>query len=196
MNRVVLVGRITKDPELRSSNNGVQFASFTIAVNRQLPNAQGERVADFINCVAFNKQAENLARFIRKGGLIGIEGKLQTRSYQAQDGSNRMATEVLCDTITFLESRSSREGQMNNYNSTNGYNGYNNSNNYNPSPSFNNQPFNASNSNNDFNPSTPQTGNTPKSTYNPVPDKPSQPEQDSFSDIDKTFDISDDDLPF
>ena len=77
MNRVVLVGRITRDPELRTSPSGVAFVAFSIAVNRTNVNANGEREADFINCVAFNKQAENLARFIKKGGQIGVEGKFQ-----------------------------------------------------------------------------------------------------------------------
>lgn len=103
MNRVILVGRITKDPELRTSPNNVSFTAFSIAVNRIAPSPNGEREADFINCVAFNKQAENLCRFIKKGGQIGVEGKLQTRRYVAQDGSNRIATEVICDNIHFLE---------------------------------------------------------------------------------------------
>ena len=108
MNRVMLVGRITRDPELRTSPNGVSFTAFSIAVNRQFANAQGERVADFMNWVAFNKQAENLDRFMRKGGLIGVEGKLQTRRYQATDGSNRTATEVICDMVHFLENRNTQ----------------------------------------------------------------------------------------
>lgn len=108
MNRVTLVGRITKDPELRTSPNNVPFVTFTIAVNRVQFNNNGEREADFINCVAFNKQAENLARFIKKGTLLGVEGKLQTRRYQATDGSNRTATEVICDMVHFLENRNTQ----------------------------------------------------------------------------------------
>lgn len=121
MNRVSLVGRITKDPELRTSPNNVSFVSFTIAINRPIPAANGEKVADFINCVAFNKQAENLARFIKKGGQIGVEGRLQTRKFNAPDGSPRYATEVVCDNVYFLESRSSQtnqnEGSYNDYSS-------------------------------------------------------------------------------
>ena len=116
MNRVSLVGRITRDPELRTSASGISFTSFAIAVNRAMPGPHGERIADFINCIAFNKQAENLARFIKKGGLIGVEGKLQTRRYQAADGTNRTATEVVCDNIFFLESRQSQSG-VNDYSS-------------------------------------------------------------------------------
>ena len=119
MNRVTLVGRITRDPELRTSPNNVSFVAFTIAVNRVGLNNSGEREADFINCVAFNKQAENLARFIKKGTLIGVEGKLQTRRYQATDGSNRTATEVICDMVHFLENRNSQSnnGGYNDYSS-------------------------------------------------------------------------------
>ena len=117
MNRVVLVGRITRDPELRTSPNNVSFTAFSIAVNRTAVSANGEREADFINCVAFNKQAENLCRFIKKGGQIGVEGKIQTRRYTAQDGSNRIATEVICDAIHFLEPKGTQQGGYNDYSS-------------------------------------------------------------------------------
>ena len=117
MNRVILVGRITRDPELRTSPSNVSFAAFSIAVNRTAVSSNGEREADFINCVAFNKQAENLCRFIKKGGQIGVEGKLQTRRYTAQDGSNRIATEVICDSIHFLEPKGNTQGGYNDYSS-------------------------------------------------------------------------------
>lgn len=117
MNRVILVGRITRDPELRTSPSNVSFTAFSIAVNRTAVSSNGEREADFINCVAFNKQAENLCRFIKKGGQIGVEGKLQTRRYTAQDGSNRIATEVICDMIHFLEPRGNQQGGYNDYSS-------------------------------------------------------------------------------
>ena len=117
MNRVILVGRITRDPELRTSPNNVSFTAFSIAVNRTAVSSNGEREADFINCVAFNKQAENLCRFIKKGGQIGVEGKLQTRRYTAQDGSNRIATEVICDAVHFLEPKGNTQGSYNDYSS-------------------------------------------------------------------------------
>lgn len=117
MNRVILVGRITRDPELRTSPNNVSFTAFSIAVNRTVVSSNGEREADFINCVAFNKQAENLCRFIKKGGQIGVEGKLQTRRYTAQDGSNRIATEVICDAVHFLEPKGNTQGGYNDYSS-------------------------------------------------------------------------------
>ena len=103
MNRVILVGRLTKDPELRTMPSGSSVASFTLAINRNFTNQQGEREADFINCIVFNKQAENLNRYIRKGGQVGVEGRIQTRSYTATDGTKRYVTEVVCDAVHFLE---------------------------------------------------------------------------------------------
>ena len=183
MNRVVLAGRITRDPELRNSPSGVAFCAFTIAVNRAMPNAQWERVADFINCVVFNKQAENLARFIKKGGLIGVDGKLQTRTYQAQDGSNRYVTEVICDQITFLESRSSQ--QSGGYNDYSSYEG-----------SYNQQPQQANIQRNSYvQPQQP----IQQAPVQPAPVQPApavKQEQSGFNEIEQQFDISDDDLPF
>ena len=105
MNRVTLVGRITKDPEVKMTQSNIAVASFTLAVNRQFADQSGERQADFIQCVVWRKQAENLARFVKKGALLGIEGRIQTRQYEAENGM-RYVTEVLCDSIQFLESRS------------------------------------------------------------------------------------------
>ncbi|WP_328165831.1 single-stranded DNA-binding protein [Cytobacillus praedii] len=86
MNRVVLVGRLTKDVDLRQTPNGVPVATFTLAVNRTFTNPQGEREADFINCVVWRKPAENAAKFLKKGSLAGVDGRLQSRSYEGQDG--------------------------------------------------------------------------------------------------------------
>lgn len=106
INRVVLVGRLTKDPELRYTPSGVPMTRFTIAVNRTFTNQQGEREADFISCVAWRKQAENLANFMKKGNLIGIEGRIQTGSYEGQDGKRVYTTDVVVDSVQFLEPRS------------------------------------------------------------------------------------------
>lgn len=103
MNQVTLVGRLTKDPELRYTPNGVAVATFTIAVNRPFANQQGERESDFINCQAWRKQAENLCNFQQKGNLIGVVGSIQTRNYEGQDGKRIYVTEVLADRIAFLE---------------------------------------------------------------------------------------------
>lgn len=167
MNRVTLVGRITKDPELRTSPSSVSFAAFTIAVNRMGTNANGEREADFINCVAFNKQAENLARFIKKGNMIGVEGKLQTRRYQAADGTNRVATEVIADAVHFLESRSNsgaNQGAYNDYSS------------YEPT-------------------ARPQQPQNSYQAPKPQP-QPKVDNTNPFDDVKNQFDITDDDLPF
>lgn len=109
MNRTILVGRITADPELRTTPNGIATTRITVAINR-VPNANGERIADFINVVVWRRQAENVAKFCSKGSLVGIEGRLQSRSYDAQDGTRRYVTEVIADNVTFLGSRNSNAG--------------------------------------------------------------------------------------
>ena len=109
MNKVILIGRLTKDPELRKTPTDVSVVQFTIAVNRSYQQG-GERQADFINCVAWRNQAENLARFIKKGGLIAVEGSIQTRSYDDANGVRRYATEVIASQITFLENKKSDSG--------------------------------------------------------------------------------------
>ncbi|MBP3039996.1 single-stranded DNA-binding protein [Bacillaceae bacterium Marseille-Q3522] len=107
MNRVVLVGRLTRDPELRYTPSGVPVASFTLAVNRNFTNQQGEREADFINCVVWRRPAENVANFLKKGSLAGVDGRIQTRNYEGQDGRRVYVTEVLAESVQFLEPRSS-----------------------------------------------------------------------------------------
>ncbi|CCV64833.1 Single-stranded DNA-binding protein [Alteracholeplasma palmae J233] len=116
INRVVLVGRITKDPELKVTSSNIPVVSFTVAVNRSFTDQSGDRQADFINCVVWRKQAENLAKYIRKGGLLGIEGRIQTRTYEAEQGT-RYITEVQCDSIQFLESRGEQSNSSQNFGS-------------------------------------------------------------------------------
>lgn len=104
MNRVVLIGRLTKDPELKfTPGSGNAVATFTIAVDRRMPNKDGVREADFIPIVVWGKQAESTANYMSKGKLIGISGRIQTRSYEAKDGGRRYVTEVIADEIQFLE---------------------------------------------------------------------------------------------
>ena len=103
INRVVLVGRLTADPQFRTTPNGVSIANFTIAVNRTFTNAQGEREADFINCVVFRKQAENVNNYLSKGQLAGVDGRIQSRSYENKEGNRVFVTEVVCDSVQFLE---------------------------------------------------------------------------------------------
>merc|ERR1711879_72202 len=112
INRTILVGRITKDPELRYTQSNVAYVRFTIAVNRTFTEANGERKADFIGCVAWRNQAENLAKFIRKGGLIGVEGRIQTGQYDDQNGNRQFTTDVVCDSIQFLEPKNSNSQQQ------------------------------------------------------------------------------------
>ena len=109
MNRVVLVGRLTRNPDLRYTPNGVAVANFTIAVNRPFKNQQGENEADFINCVIWRKQAENLANYTKKGSQIGVDGRIQTRSYEGQDGKRVFVTEILAESVQFLESKGQQD---------------------------------------------------------------------------------------
>ena len=103
INRVVLVGRLTKDPELRYTSSNIPVSKFTLAVNRTFAGPSGEREADFIQCIAWRRQAENLARFVKKGSLVGVEGRIQTGSYDDKDGIRKYTTEVVCDSVQFLE---------------------------------------------------------------------------------------------
>ena len=118
INSVCLVGRLTRDPELKYTGNNVAVASFSLAVNRNFKDANGEREADFINCVIWRQQAENLANWAKKGALIGITGRIQTRSYENQQGQRVYVTEVVAENFQMLESRAAREGS----NANSGYN--------------------------------------------------------------------------
>ena len=104
INRVVLVGRVTKQPEFKHTSSNIPVATLTLAVNRTFSNSQGEKETDFIPCVIWRKQAENVNKYVNKGSLIGVEGRMQTRSYES-NGSKRYITEVICDSVQFLESK-------------------------------------------------------------------------------------------
>jgi len=106
INRTVLVGRLTKDPEVRFTSSNIAYARFTLAVNRTFSGPSGEREADFIQCIAWRRQAENLARFVKKGSLVGVEGRIQTGSYDDKDGVRKYTTDVVADSVQFLESKS------------------------------------------------------------------------------------------
>ncbi len=107
INKVILVGRITKDPALRKTQNGTSVVSFTLACNRRVP-SQGQD-ADFINCVAWNKTADFMAQYVRKGALLGIEGRIQTRNYDDKDGKRVYVTEVVANSVQLLESKKQAE---------------------------------------------------------------------------------------
>jgi single-strand DNA-binding protein len=112
LNRVVLVGRLTKDPELKYTPNGVPVASFTLAVNRSFTNQAGEREADFINCQVWRKPAENVANYLKKGSLAGVDGRIQTRNFEGQDGKRVYMTEVVAESVQFLEPRNNQSGNQ------------------------------------------------------------------------------------
>ncbi|CAI2614524.1 Single-stranded DNA-binding protein A [Apilactobacillus kunkeei] len=117
INRTTLIGRLTKDAELRYSQSGNAVANFTLAVNRAFTNQQGEREADFINCVIWRKSAENFANFTHKGSLIGIDGRIQTRNYENQQGQRVYVTEVVVENFALLEPRQDshvQQSQQNN----------------------------------------------------------------------------------
>ena len=113
-NRVVLIGRLTKDPDLKYSESNLPVLRFTIAVNRMFTDQNGQKQADFINCVAFRKQAENMARFLGCGSQIAVEGRIQTRNYQGKDGNTVYVTEVVAESVQFLESKNSPHSRQNN----------------------------------------------------------------------------------
>ena len=110
MNNVTLVGRITKTPELRTIASGQVTTNITVAVNRTFTNANGEREADFIPVVVWRKQAENVCKYCTQGSLVGVTGRIQTRSYDGQDGQRRYVTEVVADNVTFLGSKNNNTG--------------------------------------------------------------------------------------
>jgi len=114
MNKAILIGRLTKDPELRSTPTGRNVCQFSVAVNRTYTNASGEREADFINCVVWDKQAENLAKYQKKGNQIAVEGRIQTRNYDDKDGKRVYVTEVLATNISFLDAKGSSNNSLNN----------------------------------------------------------------------------------
>jgi single-strand DNA-binding protein len=189
INNVVLVGRLTKDPDLRYTSSGAAVATFTLAVNRNFTNQNGDREADFINCVIWRKPAETMANYARKGTLLGVVGRIQTRSYENQQGQRVYVTEVVCDNFQLLESRSVSEqrqghdgGGNSTFNNAGGYQAQNNNfGNNNTSSNFGSNNFNSS--------SSPSQNNK-----NGMPDF--DKDADPFSGSGSTIDISDDDLPF
>ncbi|WP_375178445.1 single-stranded DNA-binding protein [Enterococcus rotai] len=182
INNVVLVGRLTKDPDLRYTSSGSAVATFTLAVNRNFTNANGNREADFINCVIWRKPAETMANYARKGTLLGVTGRIQTRNYENQQGQRVYVTEVVCENFQLLESRSASEQRQttDGSDSTPSYNAGGGN-------SFQPQNNNFSGQNN-FNQSSSQSNN------NGMPDF--DRDSDPFGGTGSTIDISDDDLPF
>ena len=111
MNRCFLIGNLTRDPELATTDSGVSVCRFSLAVTRNFSNADGEREADFLNIIVWRGQAENCHKYLKKGSKCAVTGSIQTRSYDAQDGSKRYVTEIVADNVEFLNSKSSGDGQ-------------------------------------------------------------------------------------
>lgn len=139
LNRVVLTGRLTRDPELRYTGSGTAVCSFTVAVDRQFRNQNGDRDADFISCVIWRKSAENFANFTHKGSLVGIDGRISTRNYENNQGQRVYVTEVTVDNFALLEPRSSNQGNNGGFNNNQNFNQNNAFNNSNNGGNFGNQ---------------------------------------------------------
>ncbi len=167
MNKVFLIGRLARDPELRYTGNNTAVASFTVAVNRTYTNQAGEREADFINIVVWRKQAENVKNYLSQGSQVAIEGRLQVRNYEDQNGQRRYVTEVIADNVEFVGSKRDRDNQSSQNN-------------------FNNQQIN-----NNASEPTPYDFNEEPSS-NSGTDISSNP----YADFGSSIEISDDELPF
>lgn len=178
MNKVILIGRLTRDPEMRTTSNGLSVTRFTVAISRIVGQGQQPQT-DFINCIAWRRQAENTAKYCSKGSQVAVEGRIQTSSYDGQDGQRRYTTEVVCDNVTFLGSpRNSNNGGYNDMGG--GVPNYGNNNYTQPMPSYN-EPIN---------PSMPSFNE--QSSVMPTTDIT----EDPFKDFGEEIALSDDDLPF
>lgn len=111
INRIVLVGRLTRDPELKPTNTGTSVCSFSVAVDNRQKNPDGTKSTSFIPCVAFSNAADNMIKFLKKGALVGVEGRLNQRTFTRQDGSKGQTFEVICDSVQFLEPKNQTNSQ-------------------------------------------------------------------------------------
>ena len=114
LNKIILIGRLTKDPEIRYTKKGTAVSNFTLAVERSFTNSNGERETDFIDIVVWRKQAENCANHLAKGLMCAVEGRLQIRSYETSEGQKRRATEVVANNVRFLEYKDKDDTDKNN----------------------------------------------------------------------------------
>lgn len=174
INRAVLTGRLTRDVDLRYTPSGAAVGNFTLAVDRQFTNQNNEREADFINCVIWRKSAENFANFTHKGSLVGLEGRIQTRNYENQQGQRVYVTEVVVENFALLEPRSANNNNAGAMNNDGG---------------FGAPAGNAPQNTNPFgDPNTNGAANTNQNN--------GQNQADPFANNGDSIDISDDDLPF
>lgn len=116
INRIVLVGRLTRDPEMRHTQSGIAVTRFTLACDRPFSGQNGNSETDFIDCVVWRKQAENVAQYLSKGSMAGVDGRLQISSYEGQDGQRRYRAEVVADSVRFLQSKGTSSQQDGSYN--------------------------------------------------------------------------------
>ena len=181
-----LVGRLTKEIDLKFTSSGTAVGTFTIAVNRSFTNQQGEREADFITCVIWRKAAENLANFTRKGSQIGIEGRLQTRNYENQQGQRVYVTEVVVNNFHLLEPRSVTEQRPVGDTQNTGGNYSGNQSSYQANKGSNNQ----------AQPQSNNQGSQGNSNYSFNQDFNQQQSSSPFMEEGRPIDISEDDLPF
>ena len=173
MNKVILIGRLTRDPELRYTGNNTPVATFSLAVNRSFTNQNGEREADFINCVVWRKLAETVKNYLSQGSQVAVEGRIQTRTYDDQNGQRRYITEVIVENIDFVGTRreNSQSSQQPTFNSQ-------------PTPAiFNNQP------------STPDV-TTPYDFSATSASTGTNVSSDPYTEFGSNIEINDDELPF
>lgn len=182
LNRVVLVGRLVRDVELRYTSNGTAVGSFSLAVNRPYTDQSGQRQTDFINCVVWRKPAETLSKYTGKGSLLAVEGRIQTRNYENNSGQRVYVTEIVVDNYSFLESKAESETRRS------------------QAPANENKAFNNNNAmNNPFADSSNGMSQNPFETSNSPFENSSMGNDNPFSlsnDSDDGITLSDDDLPF
>ena len=170
MNKAILIGRLTRDPELRYTSSNRAVCQFSVAIDRPFTNqSTGQREADFINVVAWDKTAENIGKYMSKGRLIAVEGRIQTRNYDNNEGKKVYVTEVIASNVQFLESRNTASNNENGFNSM-------------PEPPIEKSPYDFGNDNH-------SSTNTASSTMDIV-------ENDPFAAFGEQEEISDNDLPF
>lgn len=196
INNVTLVGRLTKDPNVRQTQSNVTVAQFTLAVDRNFTNAQGEREADFLNIVVFRKQAEQVGKYLAKGRLCGVEGRIQSRKYE-KDGQTVFVTEIVADSVQFLDSGNKQNQQQNNNYQPQQNNGYRPPQNNNYQQQGNYQP-----QNNGYQPpqnngyQTQNNGYQPPQQNQAPQNQPPQNQPQQGNPFNNGYDINNDDLPF
>ncbi len=203
MNKVILTGRLTREPESRMSQSNMEISRFSLAVQGDFVNRDGERSVEFINCVAFNKLAGTINRYCHKGSLIGVQGRIRNSSYEAQDGSKRYTTDVVVDQMEFLSSKQNNDDAAMAYSPYTPSSAYSPSSNYSPNTDY--SPSSNYNQNPEYSPSSDYNQSSEyssSSTYSPS-EASSTPEVetadisgDPYKNFGDEITLSSDDLPF